>query len=165
MIPEAMHSCGLGSYAFSKLIEWGKKLHPEYTVERLSLSPVDAKSDEARERRNGFYRKHGFEMDFSSDKNERSGSCSAESLSHLSEGINTSKVKIFVNFADTISLILVKNANLERDCTQQLLAINTYKERNKVLTEKNAKILVAELLVVILSLTLTAHMIKLIFTN
>jgi len=93
LFPDDFRSCGLGAYVFSKLIEWGQKHAPGYPFQKLSLSAVDAETEEDKKRRNDFYKSFGFELDFSNDPEEKNGSCKSKLLSSLSvKKINKSKI-------------------------------------------------------------------------
>jgi hypothetical protein len=53
--------CGLGTVLMSAVVAWLMKYYPDVEVRSGTLSGVDA-TDENRERRNRFYRKHGFDV-------------------------------------------------------------------------------------------------------
>lgn len=92
ILPEDVRNCGVGRYAMSKLIAWGKKRAPEYKVGRLKLSNVDAGTDEQRDLRNSFYEKLGFRLHFPNDETKRDGYCDAPSLSALNASYNEEKI-------------------------------------------------------------------------
>lgn len=53
--------CGLGTALMSAVVDWLIQHYPDAQVKRGTLSEVDA-TDDNRERRNRFYRKHGFDL-------------------------------------------------------------------------------------------------------
>lgn len=102
LLPDYLRSAGIGSYVFSKLISWGQQLEPSYVFKPLSLSAVDAEDDVAKERRNGFYRAHNFQLDFTHDPSERTGRCLSKPLVTLnSRPVNPSKI-LSVQTADAV---------------------------------------------------------------
>ncbi len=101
ILPEEVRNCGVGRYAMSKLIAWGQKRIPEYKVGRLKLSSVDAGADEARDLRNAFYEKLGFDLHFPNDDARRDGYCDASSLSLLKATYNEKKI-IVKDLSDVI---------------------------------------------------------------
>ena len=111
LLPDDLKSSGLGTYAFSKLIEWGQKHAPDYIFQKLSLSDVDAKTDEDKKRRNDFYSKLQFELDFSQDpEEEKTGSCKAAPLSTLkARQVNSSKIIKIVGLDDLYSEMSERN--------------------------------------------------------
>ncbi|GLZ22148.1 hypothetical protein Bpla01_56770 [Burkholderia plantarii] len=58
---------GLGSYFMSFIIKWAKHL-PDVPVLPILLSAEDAKTDEAKERRNRFWRNLGFVLDLDNEE-------------------------------------------------------------------------------------------------
>jgi hypothetical protein len=145
MLPEALRGCGVGSYAFSRLIEWGQSLQPTYRVEKLKLAQVDAQTNETRDQRNGFYEKHGFEFSFS-DPDHRTGSCFAESLAHLQPGINSDKVSLLDLF-DEMSNLITSNEKFAKEIAVKKLAYETCCSRKQELI--NEKIHLKQLLFIV----------------
>lgn len=165
MVPSQLKGCGLGSYAISKLIRWGQDMHPDYQVSKLTLSTADAQTNEARDQRNRFYRKHHFVMDFASDPvEEREGSCSAPSLKQLSASNISNKVSA-LNLQREISSLQINHANLKRDSAQKGTAIDRYKQLNQVLIEKNAKITLFEVVAIISTISLAVLTFKIVFVG
>lgn len=148
MLPPALRGCGLGSYAFSRLIEWGQSQRPTYRVEKLTLSDVDAQTNEARNQRNGFYEKHGFKFCFSDSEN-KTGFCHSETLALLRSGINSDKVVLLDLFAEMPSLI-ISNERLTKENTVRTLAIeNCLAHKQQLIFEKGRLWLLVFVVVVV----------------
>ena len=94
MLSSNLRGCGVGSYVFSKLIEWGKIIAPTYAVESLKLGFVDAETDEAKQTRNNFYSQLGFELVFKNDPTEKVGWARAASMSTLHTHVNKDKIRV-----------------------------------------------------------------------
>lgn len=135
IIPEELRGFGLGSYAFSRLIEWGKTQQPSYRVGKLRLANTDAQTDEARDRRNRFYRKHGFEFEFY-DPDFKTGFCFSDSVANLRPEINPDKVSVLDLFTEMQNLIISKE-KLTKENAQRKLAFENCNSRNrKLIIEK-----------------------------
>ena len=86
-------SRGLASYCMSKVIEWMQSnIDPDYECAYGSLSWVDAKEDESRDRRNAFYRNFGFTLEFYGDEGCRSGVFFVNKISDLNTHVNSDKI-------------------------------------------------------------------------
>lgn len=131
LLPGDLRSSGLGTYAFSKLIEWGQKHAPDYIFQKLSLSDVDAKTDEDKERRNDFYSKLQFELDFSQDPIERkTGSCKAAPLSTLKASqVNSSKIIKIVGLDDLYSEMSERNEEQAKELEKSKKAVSRLEEQ------------------------------------
>lgn len=81
--------CGLGTVLMSAVVDWLMKHYPDVEVKRGSLSEVDA-TDENRERRNRFYRKHGFDVIL--DDKQAGGSFSKARAGELKVPVPRAKV-------------------------------------------------------------------------
>jgi hypothetical protein len=159
LLPDYLYSSGLGSYIFSKLIAWGQPIAPDFVFQRLSLSEVDARTDEAKQRRNGFYRAHGFQLDFSQDPAEENGRCLAAPLSTLkAREINPEKILSVLPIDQFIHSQLEENRTSQQDLASQKAEtaiwqaiVEGYKRRNKRL-----KLLIVALILLLPHATVTA---------
>jgi hypothetical protein len=141
LLPDYLYSCGLGSYVFNKLISWGQPIAPTFVFQRLFLSSVDANTDEAKQRRNGFYRAHGFQLDFSQDRTEQEGYCLSAPLSSLKvREISTAKILSVRAIDQFIHSQLEENRKSQQDLLSQetktatlQAVLDGYKRRNKKL--------------------------------
>lgn len=114
LLPSNLQGRGIGSYIMSELIDWGVSLKPYYRVVPLRLGSADAMTDEARERRNGFYKSLNFDFDFRCDPEERTGYCCAETLAQLNPRKNTDKIKV-LDLCDVLRTCQADNAaNIDR---------------------------------------------------
>jgi hypothetical protein len=128
LLPDYLYSSGLGSYIFSKLISWGQPIAPAFVFKRLSLSEVDARTDEAKQRRNGFYRAHGFQLDFSQDPAEENGRCLPAPLSTLkAREINPEKILSIQSIDQFIHSQLEENCKSQQDLASQKTETATWK--------------------------------------
>lgn len=83
---------GIGSYLMAKVIAWAKEHYPDCEVLPGELSLVDARRDpDNKNRRNEFYIKRRFELDFN-DPEKESGNFWADRIDRLNEKWNTDKV-------------------------------------------------------------------------
>lgn len=111
VIPRELQGRGIGSYVMSALIEWGTIRRPYYCVMPLPLGINDARTNEDRDSRNGFYRRLNFDMDFRGDPEERRGCCCAETLAQLRPYWNPKKITV-VDLVDEIRRYQVDNAQV-----------------------------------------------------
>lgn len=65
---EELRGIGLGSLLMLPLVRWAKQRPGNVPVVPISLAEPDAKTDDERDRRNGFYEKLGFEFDYKDDR-------------------------------------------------------------------------------------------------
>jgi hypothetical protein len=139
LFPDDFRSCGLGTYVFSKLIEWGQKHATEYHFQKLSLSSVDAETEEDKKRRNDFYESFGFELDFSDDPEKKCGSCKSKLLSSLNvKKINQSKIMKFVALDDLFTEMADRNDKLGKVLAEKEQNIsNLTKQRDTLSTAKD----------------------------
>ena len=126
LLPEYLHSCGLGSYIFNRLISWGQKIAPTFVFRPLSLAWVDAQTEQAKARRNGFYRAHNFKLNFDQDPAEENGRCDPAPLASLvTRPINSAKILSVSSVDQVLHSVLVEKSSLVRQ-----LAVETRKTQN-----------------------------------
>ncbi|MFH1987423.1 MAG: hypothetical protein ABIK25_07340 [Pseudomonadota bacterium] len=139
LLPDDFRSSGLGTYAFSKLIEWGQKYAPDYIFQKLSLSDVDAKTDEDKKRRNDFYSNLQFKLDFSQDLiQQKTGSCKAAPLSTLkARQVNSNKIVKIVGLDDLYSEMSERNEEQAIELEKSTKAVSRLeKQRDKLLATR-----------------------------
>jgi hypothetical protein len=139
LLPAYLHSCGLGNYIFSKLISWGQATAPAAVFQRLTLSHVDAETEVAKQRRNGFYRSLNFALDFSQDAEEKNGRCIPAALETLMpRPANSKKILSLRPLAQALRSELIKNGELANtvaektatnDFLQESLALQAQRSR------------------------------------
>lgn len=76
-------SIGLGTYLLSQLLIHAQRTCPNCRFERSWLSPVDAATPAERSRRNQFYERLGFRIQFKPNSDRREGWVYADKLSDL----------------------------------------------------------------------------------
>lgn len=139
LLPENLQSSGLGAYVFSKLIQWGQHIAPEYPVTKLKLSRVDAETEESKTKRNEFYRSLKFELDFTHDPEEQSGSCTAKNLRSLAaRGVNDKKVIKVVAMHERYIDMAARQDELEKELASLKSDIIALQKQRKNLKEGNA---------------------------
>jgi hypothetical protein len=74
---------GLGSFGYSRCIEYIQKKYSDYSVASVSLSSNFPNEQSEWERRNHFYQNFNFELEFSDENNIGSGRAKAASVSVL----------------------------------------------------------------------------------
>lgn len=83
---------GIGRVLMSLVIRRAKELCPDQRIARARLGIDDARTDDARDMRNGFYEGHKFVCSFPDDPERRRGYVSAPRIGDLVERINYEKV-------------------------------------------------------------------------
>jgi len=133
-LPDKFQSSGLGTYVFSKLIEWGQQIAPDYSVAKLLLSSVDAKTEKSKKTRNGFYESFKFHLDFTHDPEEKNGSCSAKNLRSLAvRKLNPKKVTKTVALHETYIDIGARQLELDKTIASLQGDILNLKEQRNTL--------------------------------
>ena len=141
LLPEWLHGSGLGSYIFSKLIAWGHHVAPAATFKQLSLSAVDAQTPIAKNRRNGFYRAHNFQLSFSQDPEERCGHCCSATLNTLKvRPVNNRKVLSITPVDKFLIAQLHQRYEMERQVATQKKVMADWQTRFAVSQNKNQKL-------------------------
>lgn len=115
--PDECKGRGIGSYAFGKVIAWGKEHYPDYSPLPLALSPRDATDPhdpENRDRRNRFYERFGFEMRYDDPGTKDSGKAVAGRLSLLSVPDPAGKLEVLC-VEDTLRELLTRQEEIERN--------------------------------------------------
>lgn len=115
--PNECKGRGIGSYAFGKVVAWGKENYPDYSPLPLELSARDATNPydpENRGRRNRFYERFGFEMRYDDPGTKNSGKAIVDKLSLLSVPDPAGKLEV-LSVEDTLRELLTKQEEIERD--------------------------------------------------
>ena len=97
------NSLGIGSYLFSKVIEWTKKNYLDYSVWSGSLAVVDKLQGKENNRRTNFYKNLGFDVNFFTE-DEGEGEFKAKTVSQLKTNFKIDKVNE-VSIENIVTLI------------------------------------------------------------
>ncbi|GAA6135179.1 hypothetical protein NBRC116188_19690 [Oceaniserpentilla sp. 4NH20-0058] len=117
----------IGTYIMNEIVSWSKKW-PDTLVKSIRVSPVDAKTDETRYRRNRFYEQFGIPFQYTSVE-KRQGSSIPIKTKKLSN-ISTWKSNIEVlNATDFLTMLI----NQKKHAQQSL---ETETQRSKYLLQR-----------------------------
>jgi len=120
--PIELRNRGLGTYILSELIRWSQSHFSEYEVMSLLLGPADARTEDAKNLRNAFYRKFGFELKFRDKDIE--GRAYAKRLADLKiPEINADKIRV-IDIKEFVNSVIEENINLYNE-------VADLKNRNK----------------------------------
>lgn len=111
---------GIGSYAMGKVVAWGKEKYPDYSPLPIDLSTRDGNNlndPENRDRRNRFYERFGFEMNYHNSETKISGKALIEKLSVLSVPDSTLEKIEVLSMEDTLKELLTQRNEHERIVT------------------------------------------------
>jgi GNAT superfamily N-acetyltransferase len=92
--PDECRGRGIGSYAFGKVVEWGKDNYPDYSPLPLELAYRDAADPENRDRRNRFYERFGFRMQYNEPESKNTGKAVIDKLGLLENPDALGKVEV-----------------------------------------------------------------------
>jgi GNAT superfamily N-acetyltransferase len=92
--PDECRGRGIGSYAFGKVVEWGKENYPDYSPLPLELAYRDAADPENRDRRNRFYERFGFRMQYNESERKNTGKAVIDKLGLLQNPGALGKVEV-----------------------------------------------------------------------
>ena len=116
--PDECKGRGIGSYAFGKVVEWGKEKYPDYSPLSLELAYRDAEDPENRNRRNRFYERFGFEMRYNNPENKNTGKAVIDKLALLETHGTLEKVDV-LSLEDTFRELL-KEQDKHQDTNRRL---------------------------------------------
>lgn len=89
VLSKQIRGLGIGSYAFSYLINWASTRFPDFVVERIKFRFSDIRDQDERERLHSFYENFGFEFEMDSENN---GDYVASLCSTLKTHYNKNKI-------------------------------------------------------------------------
>lgn len=110
--PDECRGRGIGSYAFGKVVEWGKENYPDCSPLPLELAYRDAADPENRDRRNRFYERFGFRMQYHNSENKNTGHAVIENLGLLKNPGALGKVEV-LSLQDAFRGLLKKQGENE----------------------------------------------------
>lgn len=110
--PDECKGRGIGSYAFGKVVGWGKENYPDYSPLSLELAYKDAEDPENRDRRNRFYERFGFEMRYDNPEKKNTGKAVIDKLALLGTHGALEKVDV-LSLEDTFRDLLKEQGKNE----------------------------------------------------
>ncbi len=113
LLPEEFIGMNIGSYALSKLINWAKERYPDYSVEPIKISPVDA-YPENKDQRNKFYQHHNFIPNYYDSELETTGEFMANKMADLTAHDTTDKITV-LNIEDEIRTLIEVNEKHKKE--------------------------------------------------
>lgn len=116
--PDECKGRGIGSYAFGKVVKWGKEKYPDYSPLSLELAYRDAEDPENRDRRNRFYERFGFEMRYDNPEKKNTGKAVSDKLALLETHDTLEKADV-LSLEDTFRELL-KEQDKQEDTNQRL---------------------------------------------
>lgn len=130
---------GLGRYLLATVTAWAKERYPNCEVAKGDLSPVDARREDNKDRRDAFYRNAGFNIQYDSP-DEESGYFWSEKIDQLSSEWNREKVEVLTAerlatlFDDANNAYRAADTELKltkgrvEDCNQKVLALTSWRK-------------------------------------
>jgi hypothetical protein len=129
-----LHGNHIATYLMHEILTWAKQW-PGATVLPVYLSPVDARDDDNKKRRNRLYEQLGLKFNYVDTEN-REGTSSSKQVSDLNNVESWKKNIRELDVRECIAELLCKNESLKRDLSSNENVIQHLKDEIKRATAK-----------------------------